>query len=151
MITPYLVLKLLHVLLAIAGVGFTSTFGITMALAAGHDGTLPFALTLIRRLSSIATPCLLGLIATGLLMAWTGNLQWTALWMVGSLALAFVVLAVILLVAKPNLARQLELVRQSPPPIDELKRRGARSKKVGAFLSLAALTIISLMIFKPVL
>jgi hypothetical protein len=151
MITSYLLLKLLHVLFAIAGVGFTSTFGLTMALAAGHQGALPFALKLVHRLSSIATPCLIGLILTGLGMAWTGNLQWTALWMIASLALALVVLGAILLVAKPNLVRQLELVKQSPPPVDELARRGARSKKVGALLSLAALTIIALMVFKPVL
>jgi hypothetical protein len=151
MLTSYLVLKMLHVLFAIAAVGFSSTFGITMALASGHDGAFPFALTLIRRLSSITMPCLIGLIATGLLMAWTGNLQWTALWMVASLALALVILAVVVFVAKPNVVRQLELVKQSPPPLDEIRRRLGRSKKVGALLSLAALTIIALMIFKPVL
>ena len=149
MVTFYLVLKMLHIVLAIAAVGFTSTFGITMATTAGNPTALPFALTLIRRLSSIATPCLLGLIVTGLLMGWDGNLQWTALWFAGGLALALVVLVVILTLAKPTLRRQLELVKQSPPPLEDLRRLAGRSRKVGAFLSLMALTIIGLMIFKP--
>jgi hypothetical protein len=149
MVTTYLVVKLVHILLAIAAVGFTSTFGITMATAAARPTALPFALTAIRRLQTVSSPAFLGLIATGLLMAWLGSLDWKALWFSGSLTIALASVCISLFVARPTLMRQIQLLEQ--PPGDELKRLAARSRKVGLLLSFAALTIIGLMVFKPTL
>lgn len=149
--TPYLFVKLLHVVLAIVAVGFTSTFGIIMAGAAPSPTSVPFALRTLQRLEKIAGPSYFGLIITGLLMAWLGSLKWTELWFVGSLALVAVAMGLALGVARPTLAKQVALTEQTPPPIDELRRLGMRSRKVGMTLSLLALTIICLMVFKPVL
>jgi hypothetical protein len=151
MITPYLVVKLIHILLAIAAVGFSSTFGITLATAAAKPTAVPFALQAVHRLERISSAAFVGVICTGVLMAWIGNLQWTALWFALSLTIALLALTVSRAVAHPTLLRQLELVERSAPPLEELRRLGARSRKVGMVLSLASLTIIGLMVFKPTL
>lgn len=151
MITTYLIVKFIHIVLAIAAVGFTSTFGITMATAAGRPTAFPFALYAVRNLQRISSLAFTGLIVTGVLMAWLGNLQWTALWFVGSLALALLAHVVGLTIARPTLSRQIELVEQADPPVDELRRLGSRSRKVGMMLSLTALAIVGMMVFKPTL
>jgi hypothetical protein len=149
--TPYLFVKLLHVVLAIVAVGFTSTFGLIMATAAPNPPSVPFALRTLQRLEKISGPSFGGLLITGLLMGWLGNLKWTELWFIGALGLMLVALGLAMGVARPTLAKQVALLDQTPPPIDELKRLGMRSRKVGMVLSFLALTIICLMVFKPVL
>jgi Predicted integral membrane protein (DUF2269) len=149
--TPYLFVKLLHVVLAILAVGFTSTFGIIMAGAAPNPQSVPFALRTLQRLQKIAGPSFLGLLITGVLMGWLGDLKWTTLWFIASLGLMLVALGLAMGVARPTLEKQIALLDQTPPPIDELKSLGMRSRKVGMVLSLLALTIICLMVFKPVL
>jgi hypothetical protein len=151
MITSYLVVKYIHIVLAIAAVGFTATFGITMATAAARPSAMPFALHAIQRLQRISSAAFVGLIVTGLLMGWIGNLSWTALWFSASLTIALLAHTLARTVAHPTLRRQLELVERPAPPLDELRRLGARSRRVGMALSLAALTIIGLMVFKPTL
>jgi hypothetical protein len=148
MLSAFLVVKLLHVLLAIVAVGFTTTFGIIMACAPAER---PIAIGAIARLEKVSGPAFGGLLITGLLMAWLGNLDWKVLWFASSLALMAVAMVLALGVARPTLAKQVALSKQSPPPVDELMRLGARSKTVGMILSLISLTLISLMIFKPVL
>ena len=151
MITTYLVIKFVHVLLAITAVGFTSTFGITLAAAAARPAAMMFALNAVKRLQSISTPAFAGLVLTGLAMAWLGNLSWTALWFVGSLVLALLAMAVARTVARPTLLRQLALLERPEAPVEELRKLGSRSRKVGMFLSMTALVIVALMIFKPTL
>jgi hypothetical protein len=148
MLSAFLIVKLLHILLAIVGVGFTTSFGLIMACAPPER---PIAINAIARLEKVSGPAFGGLLVTGLLMAWLGNLDWKVLWFASSLALMVVAMALSLGVARPTLAKQVELCKQSPPPVDELSRLGARSKRVGMILSLISLTLISLMIFKPVL
>ncbi len=149
MLYTYLAIKLLHVLLAILGVGFTSTFGLIMAGAAGKLDALPFALRTLERLEKISAPCFGGLLVTGVLLAWIGHFKWTELWVIGSLTIMGVALVLAMTVASPTLAKQVQLIEQSPLPLDQLQQLADRSRKVGMVLGLMSLTLVSLMIFKP--
>ena len=148
MLSAYLIVKLLHILLAIVAVGFTTSFGLILACTPPEPA---IAIGAVARLEKVSGPAFGGLLVTGILMAWLGNLDWKVLWFAASLALMVVAMVLALGVARPTLAKQVELVQQSPPPVEELMRLGARSKKVGMVLSMISLTLICLMIFKPVL
>ena len=147
--SPYLALKMLHILLAIIAVGLTSSFGLIMAGVAGKPDAVPHALRIIQRLEKVAGPSFFALLATGLIMGWVGNLKWTELWFIGSLGIMLVAMVLALGVARPTLAKQVALLDKTPLPVEDLKRLGARSRKVGMTLSLMSLTLITLMVFKP--
>ena len=150
-INGYLALKLLHILLAIVAVGFTTTFGLIMAGSSTEPGAMPHALRTIARLERVAGPSFGGLLVTGLLMGWLGNIGWRTLWFAGSLGVTAVAMGLALGVARPALLKQVALVGSSSPPLEELRRLGARSRAVGMVLSLLSLVLIGLMVFKPTL
>jgi hypothetical protein len=151
MFTAYLLVKLLHVLGAILGVGITITFGIIMARAAAQPAVVPFALETIETLSKVSTAGFLTAIVTGLLMGHLGALSFTALWFSASIGIAAIALALGTGVARPTLQKQIALAKQGPEALPELRRLGARSRKVGMVLAFLSLSLICLMIFKPTL
>ncbi len=151
MAAAYLAIKLFHILSAIIGIGFVSTFGVIMAGAAGDPVATGVSLKTLARLEKVAGPCFGVLIATGLLLGYLEPLGFSQIWFYASLGLAVCQALAANLIARPTLHRQLALIEQKPPPIAELQRLGARSRKTGMVLSFGALIITILMVFKPTL
>jgi len=145
----YMLLKVLHILLAIVAVGFSISFGIIMATAAGNLDATRFSLRLIARLERMTRIGFIGLILSGLALGGMGEVSWHALWFTGSLVISLVAFTVAMTVAVPTLRAQIALAAQPAPPMDELKRLSGRSRVVGMTLGLMSLTILFLMVLKP--
>jgi len=151
MFTTYLLVKLIHVLSAIIGFGYTLTFGIIMAKATAAPGATAFALQTISTLARISTWAFTVAITSGVFMGHLGSIPITTLWFLASLLLAVLAMGIAGAVARPLLDKQIALVAQGDVAAPELQRLGARSAKVGTFLALISLSLIGLMIFKPTL
>ena len=146
----YMLLKVLHILFAIVAVGFSISFGIIMATAAGNLDTTRFGLRLVKRLESVSRVGFIGLILSGLLLGWMGEVGWHALWFTGSLVISLVAFTIGMMVAVPSLKAQIALAAQPAPPMDQLKRLSGRSRAVGITLGSMSLLILFLMVLKPV-
>jgi len=146
----YLALKLVHVLLAIVGVGFTSSFGVILALAAPKPAVMPHALAICRHLERVAAPCFFGLFFTGLALGRLGNVPLSTPWFAGSIALQLVAAALATVVLRPTMARQLALFTEPTPPTkEEVRRLGARQRFAGLVMTAISVTLVALMVFKP--
>jgi hypothetical protein len=145
----YMLMKVLHILLAIVAVGFSTSFGIILATAAGNLDATRFALGLVRRLERITRVAFIGLIASGLLLGWMGELSWRSLWLMGSIVLSFAAFTIAMTLAVPTLKAQIALAAQPAPPIDQLKRLAGRSRAVGMTLGSMSLIVLFLMVLKP--
>jgi hypothetical protein len=145
----YGLLKVLHILLAIIAVGFSTSFGIIMAISVGHLERLRFGLNLVHRLEKVSRVAFIGLLLTGLLLGWMLELGWHTLWFTASLGLSLAAFAVAMAVAVPTLNAQIALASQPEPPMNDLKRLGMRSRMTGMGLGLASLVVLFLMVLKP--
>src|SRR5579864_5251954 len=84
----YLILKWVHVLLAITAVGANVTYGIWIARASRDPQHLPFTLRGVKILDDrIANPAYGLLLVTGLALAYVGGLSLTTRWILVALIL----------------------------------------------------------------
>jgi hypothetical protein len=146
-----LVVKLLHILLAITAVGFTLAFFVILSSKDKTREQLQFQLHLCHRLEAIAVPCFVLLLVSGLGMKLLSTLAWGTFWFASSLTIMLVALALGITVVGPTLNKQVALIDQPNPPMDELDRLANRSKVVRGVLLLMVLTMVSMMVFKPTL
>ena len=85
----YLILKWLHVLLAIAAIGANITYGVWISRAARNSEVLPFTLRGVRLLvDGIANPAYGLLLVTGVALVFVGGWSFTTPWILISLALS---------------------------------------------------------------
>ncbi len=145
----YMVLKAFHILFAIIGLGFSTSFGIIMATAMGNLDNTRFGLRLVQRLERVARIAFICLVLSGLALGGMGEVSWHALWFTGSLVLSLIAFAVSMTVMVPALKAQIALAAQPTPPMDQLRRLGMRSRVGGMSLGLASLVILFLMVLKP--
>ncbi len=148
--TLFELLKWIHVLAAIAAVGSNLTYGFWLARAGGEPAMLPFALRGVKRIDDrLANPAYGLLLVTGLLMIAIGPLPWTMPWLLTSLGLYAVLVAVGLLGYTPTLRRQIRVFETSgadSPVFGKLSRRAVR---LGITLGILAVGIVFLMVVKP--
>src|SRR5574341_1748934 len=107
----YMIIKFVHVLLAIIAVGFNASYGIWLARAAREPAQLGHVLRGIQVLDDrFANPAYGLLLLTGLAMVWLGNIPLTTFWIAAALALWL--LAVILGLAgyTPTLRNQIRVL-----------------------------------------
>ena len=148
----YVVLKFVHILLAIIGIGFTSSFGLlsVRAAKAGGDGReMMFALKLIVTMSSIAHTCFILLLATGLLMVWMVGYSYAFVWIYLSLILFAIAFLAGAFVMVPSAKRRIAILAERGPSDPEFIALSQRSAKLGPALSILSLIIIWLMVAKP--
>jgi uncharacterized membrane protein len=149
----YLILKFLHVLAAIAAVGFNASYGLLLSRArqGGGDGReMAFALKTVKLMDDrIANPCYGLLAVTGVAMVLLQGYPWSLKWIHGSLALLIVVAVVGLAVYTPTLRRQIEILEARGPADPELARLSSRGAILGALLGVLVLVIVALMVYKP--
>lgn len=148
----YLFLKYLHILLAIVAVGFNATYGIWLARAGKDPRYLSFALRGVKFLDDrIANPAYGLLLVTGMGMVGVGGLSLATFWIGASLALLIVALALGLFVYTPTLRNQIQVLEKDGPDTSEYRSLSNRGTVVGLVLMVLVLTIIFMMVAKPVL
>ena len=148
----YLVLKFVHIVLAIVAVGFSSTFGLlsVRAAKAGGDGReMMFALKAIALMSNIAHACFLLLLATGLWMIWDVGYPFAYTWIYLSLILFAVAFLAGTFIMVPSAKRRIAILAERGPSDPEFIALSQRAAKLGPALSIVALIIIWLMVAKP--
>jgi uncharacterized membrane protein len=146
----YLLLKWLHVLAAIVAVGANVTYGIWLVRASRQPDALPFTLRGIKVIDDrLANPAYGLLLATGLVMVFTGRLSLTTPWLLTALILFVLVGLIGLLGFTPTLSRQIRLLDSegiNSPAYQAAARRGIM---LGAILAVLVVVIIYLMVVKP--
>jgi uncharacterized membrane protein len=150
----YLTLKLLHILLAIAAVGFNVSYGLIIGRArkAGADGReLRFALRTVKFMDDyVANPCYILLAVTGVGMVHVAGYPWALKWIHGSMALLILLAGLGVGVYTPTLRRQIAALEARGPNDPEFLRLSKRGAMAGGMLGLITLAILALMVFKPV-
>jgi uncharacterized membrane protein len=146
----YLALKYLHVLLAITAVGTNITYGAWFARSTAEPEHLGFMLRGIKFLDDrIANPCYGGLLVTGLILVFVGQIGFTTTWVV--IAIVMWVLLVIVAAAfyTPTLKKQIEAVEGDGWESAAYQSASRRGTAVGLVLAVMALLIVLDMVVKP--
>jgi uncharacterized membrane protein len=146
----YVLLKWLHVLMALTAVGTNLTYGVWLTRAAKEPQYLAFALRGVKALDDrIANPAYGVLLLTGMAMVGVGKIPWSTPWLLTGLIL-FVLLVVIAAAGyTPTLRRQIASLDAGGPASPEYQRLAARGTRLGIVLVSIAVIIVYLMVTKP--
>ncbi len=149
----YNTLKFVHIVLAIIAVGYVMTFGLILSRAAkvDRDGReLKYALTTVRFMNRIANVCFVLLVVVGVGLVQVGGLSWAAIWIHGSAALFLITFGIGIFVLGPIGKRRLAILESRGPSDPEFIKLSKRTAVLGGIAGLITLTIIWLMVAKPV-
>jgi uncharacterized membrane protein len=148
----YGVVEWLHVLAAIVALGANTTYGIWISRSARDPQHLAFALRTIRWLNlRLALPLYGVILITGIALVFvSGNPQMgQQLWLVASVVLYLVALALTALVYTPTLNRQMVAAETSGPDAADYKVAAAQGRQLGAITAVIFVVIVYLMVAKP--
>jgi uncharacterized membrane protein len=144
----YLLVKFIHVLLAITAVGSNITYGVWNTLAAREPANLAFTLKGISFIDRrVANPAYGLLLITGLIMVaiqggWQG-------WIVTALILFVLLIVVAVGFYSPALRQQIQVLGTEGPTSAAYKRAERQSRLYGTISGLIALAIVFVMVVKP--
>lgn len=150
--TLYLILKYVHVLLAIVAVGANATYGVWMAMGAREPQYLRVVLQGIRHLDQrVANPAYALLVVTGLAMVAVGDVRLTTPWVTAALIVYIVAAVLGVRGFSPALRRQIQAVGSPGPQTEEYPRAAASARSLGLVFMALVLVIVFLMVTKPAL
>ena len=149
----FVIVKFLHVLLAIIAVGFNATYGVWLARVAKEPvPTQSFVLHGIKRLDDwFANPAYVLLAVTGLVMVFIGDLRLNTFWIAGGLVLWAIAVALGFFVYTPMLRNQIHALETVGPQSEDYARYAANARFVGIVLAVIVVAIVFLMVTKPTL
>ena len=149
----FVLVKFLHVLLAIIAVGFNATYGVWLARVARESvPTQSFVLKGIKRLDDwFANPAYVLLAVTGVTMVFVGELRFTTFWIGGGIVLWAIAVTLGFFVYTPMLRNQIGALETSGPESEGYKRYAANARFVGILLAVLVVVIVFLMVTKPTL
>ena len=149
----FVVVKFLHVLLAIIAVGFNATYGVWLATVATQPTpTQSFVLRGINRLDDwFANPAYVLLAVTGLAMVFVGDLRLTTFWIAGGIVLWAIAVGLGFFVYTPMLRQQIRELESSGPESEEYRRQAANARFIGIVLAVIVVVIVFFMVTKPTL
>jgi uncharacterized membrane protein len=146
----YLLIKWVHVFLAIVAVGANITYSVWLARAARDPQHLPFVLRGVQILDDrIANPCYIALLITGGAMVGISGLSFTTPWVLTSLILFVIATLGGFLGYTPVLRRQIRLAEAGQIDSDEYRTAAQQGQRLGMGLGLVVAVIIFLMVVKP--
>ena len=150
--SAYLILKWLHVLMAITALGTNVTYGVWFTRAGRDRQHLAFVLRGVRLLDNrIANPAYGLLLITGFAMTGMGHIPVSTPWVLTSLILYVILIVIAAAGYSPTLRRGIETLEASGPDSPEFKQNAARGRTLGILLILIAVVIVFLMVTKPTL
>jgi hypothetical protein len=149
----FVIVKFLHVLLAIVAVGFNATYGVWLARVAREPvPTQSFVLRGIKRLDDwFANPAYVLLAVTGVTMVLAGELRFTTFWIAGGIVLWAIAVALGFFVYTPMLRNQIHALETVGPESEDYKRYAANARFVGILVAVIVLVIVFFMVTKPTL
>ena len=149
----FVVVKFLHVLLAIIAVGFNATYGVWLATVATQPTpTQSFVLRGVKRLDDwFANPAYVLLAVTGLAMVFVGDLRLTTFWIAGGIVLWAIAVGLGFFVYTPMLRQQIRALESSGPESEEYRRQAANARFIGIVLAVIVVVIVFFMVTKPTL
>ena len=149
----FVVVKFLHVLLAIIAVGFNATYGVWPATVATQPTpTQSFVLRGVKRLDDwFANPAYVLLAVTGLAMVFVGDLRLTTFWIAGGIVLWAIAVGLGFFVYTPMLRQQIRELESSGPESEEYRRQAANARFIGIVLAVIVVVIVFFMVTKPTL
>ncbi len=148
----YLILKWLHVLMAITALGANITYGLWFALAGRDPQLVAFALRGVRILDNrIANPAYGLLLITGFAMVGAGHIPMSTPWLLTGLILYVILIVIAAAVYTPTLRRGAQALETGGPGSPEFQAAAARGQTVGITLLIIAVIIVFLMVTKPAL
>lgn len=151
--TGYLILKWLHVLLAITAVGANITYGVWFTLAGREPQLLAFTLRGVRFLDNrIANPAYGLLLVTGMAMVGAGHIPlFTTPWLLTGLILYVVLVIIAAAVYTPTLRLGAQALETGGTGSPEFQAAASRGRTVGIILLIIAVIIVFLMVTRPAL
>ncbi|HET6780672.1 MAG TPA: DUF2269 family protein [bacterium] len=150
--TAYVLLKFLHIMLAITAVGSNITYGVWLARARREPQQLGYVLRGIKILDDrVANPSFGLLLVTGLALLFTGRIPWTTPWLLTALIAYAAVMVLGLRSYTPLLKQQIATLERTGPRSPEYERVAAQSMRVGILLAVLLVVIVFLMVTKPAL
>lgn len=147
--TWYLVVKFLHILVAIVAVGSSAGASLWLRLAMRSPADLPFALRTTKLLDEYLTrPGLIVMLLSGLWMAAT---RWTLalFWIRAGLALVVIVLVLLYAVVGPLLNQLIRIADSEGLGSRRWARSQRRFELIGGASGLIIIGIVWLMVTKP--
>jgi len=148
----YLVLKFIHILLAIVAVGFNASYGIWLARAATNPAAAPLLLRGVKLMDDrFANPAYAFLLITGLAMAGTASLPLTTFWIAGATILWLIAMVWGLAMYTPALKGQIRALDDKGFDSAEYRQAQQRARTIGVVNLLPIALILILMVFKPTL
>jgi uncharacterized membrane protein len=146
----YLVLKFVHILLAIVAVGFNASYGIWLARAGQNPAAAPLLLRGVKLMDDrFANPAYAFLLVTGLAMAGAGSIPLTTFWIAGAATLWVITMVWGLFMYTPALKKQIRALDEKGFESIEYRRAQQRARWVGMVNLLPVALILILMVFKP--
>jgi uncharacterized membrane protein len=150
----YLIIKWVHILLAITALGANITYGVWIARGSRNPAHLAFVLRGVKILDDrVANPAYGLLLVTGLGMALGSGIPLTTPWLMTALILYVLLVIVGVAGYTPTLKKQVQLVEANvananSPEYAALTRR---SRILTIVLSVTVLAITFMMVVKPTL
>jgi len=149
----FVIVKFVHVLLAIIAVGFNATYGVWLARVAREPvPTQSFVLKGVKRLDDwFANPAYVLLAVTGVAMVFVGELRFTTFWIAGGIVLWAIAVALGFFVYTPMLRNQINALETTGPESEDYKRYASNERFVSILLAVIVVVIVFLMVTKPTL
>ena len=146
----YLILKFIHVFLAITAVGANLTYGAWFYRANAHPEFATVALRGIKFIDDyIANPAYLLLLPTGAAMVWIGGLGFHTRWIEWAMGLWFIAITLAYAGYSPALSKQIAAVATEGPNSPNAVKLAVRANVFAALIGAVVVAILVLMIFKP--
>jgi uncharacterized membrane protein len=150
--SAYVLVKWIHVLMAITALGANITYGVWLTRAAREPQHLAFALRGVKMLDDrVANPAYGILLITGMAMAGMGRIPLTTPWFLTGLILYVILVVIALAGYTPTLRRQIQALEAGGPNTTEYQAFAARATRLGIVLAIIAVIIVFLMVTKPAL
>ena len=148
-VTWYLLLKYLHVLLAITAVGSNITYAVWKTLGAREPAHAPFALKGIAFIDNrVANPAYGGLLITGLILLAVGEVGFRG-WVIAALILFALLIVVAVGFYSRVVRQQIKVMDAEGVASVAFKRLDSQAMTYGIISLVIALLIVFLMVVKP--
>ena len=145
----YLLLKYLHVLLAITAVGSNITYGVWKTLGAREPAHAPFALKGIAFIDNrVANPAYGGLLITGLILLAVGQVGFRG-WVIAALILFALLIVVAVGFYSRVVRQQIQVMDAEGVTSAAYKRLDSQAMTYGIMSLVIALLIVFMMVVKP--
>jgi len=148
-VTWYLLLKYLHVLLAITALGSNITYAVWKALSAREPAHAPFALKGIAFIDNrVANPAYGGLLITGLVLLAVGQVGFRG-WVIAALILFALLIVVAIGFYSRVVRQQIQVMDAEGVESAAYKRLDGQAMIYGIISLVIALAIVFMMVVKP--